>query len=374
LETAAAQFERGRQWLSSRWRTALRVVAAGIFFLLLLLRVLPWLVNGVWDFYMQRKEALTPLLAPLGTFLVGIGTVAVGIGTIRVSGRQARIAAQGAVNTAFYNAVSRLASDKIEERLGGIYMLERISQQSADDYWTVMETLTAFVRERARWKGPDVGALETEVWFFEGNKTNPGKPPTDIAAVLAVILRRGEDNEKREAQKSWRFDLRGVDLRGAYLRKAHLKGADLTEAHLERADLVGAHVEGAHLIEAHLEHVDLTEAHLEGAHLIGANLEDATLGKARLERADLVGARLQRANLRRAHLESALLSRAHLQDAYLMEAHLQGAELGGIFGDANGLTQAQIDAAIGDAKTQLPRELSRPAHWPASGGGGIGGR
>jgi hypothetical protein len=33
---------------------------------------------------------------------------------------------------------------------GGIYSLERISKESPDDYWTVMEILTAFVRERTR--------------------------------------------------------------------------------------------------------------------------------------------------------------------------------------------------------------------------------
>ena len=47
-------------------------------------------------------------------------------------------------------AVEQLGSDKLEVRLGGIYSLERISKESPDDYWTVMENLTAFVRERSR--------------------------------------------------------------------------------------------------------------------------------------------------------------------------------------------------------------------------------
>jgi hypothetical protein len=46
--------------------------------------------------------------------------------------------------------VEQLGSDKLEVRLGGIYSLERISKESPDDYWTVMENLTAFVRERSR--------------------------------------------------------------------------------------------------------------------------------------------------------------------------------------------------------------------------------
>ena len=56
----------------------------------------------------------------------------------------------------------------MEVRVGGIYTLERLAgealagtqsadvtaEQTSDLYWTVMETLAAFVRERARWKEP----------------------------------------------------------------------------------------------------------------------------------------------------------------------------------------------------------------------------
>ena len=47
-------------------------------------------------------------------------------------------------------------SDGYEGRLGGIYLLERISQESLRDYCTVMETLTAF--ERARREGSKAAA------------------------------------------------------------------------------------------------------------------------------------------------------------------------------------------------------------------------
>jgi hypothetical protein len=47
----------------------------------------------------------------------------------------------------FSKAIEQLGSDKLEVRLGGIYALERISKESPQDHWTVMENLTAFVRE-----------------------------------------------------------------------------------------------------------------------------------------------------------------------------------------------------------------------------------
>ncbi|MDN3356215.1 pentapeptide repeat-containing protein [Actinomadura sp. DC4] len=86
---------------------------------------------------------------------------------------------------------------------------------------------------------------------------------------------------------------------------------------------------GGDLIGASLRGADLTGASLRGAYLIGADLREA-----RLTRADLTGADLR-------------------------DADLRGADLaGGLF-----VTQSQLDAARGDARTGLPPALTRPAHW-----------
>lgn len=85
--------------------------------------------------------------------------------------------------------------------------------------------------------------------------------------------------------------------------------------------------------------------------------------------ADLIGAKLSGAGLRGAGLRGALLVAADLRgadlrDADLIGADLRDADLGGA--DLTGalfLTQAQLNAARGDAATVLPPALSRPAHW-----------
>ncbi len=79
-------------------------------------------------------------------------------------------------------------------------------------------------------------------------------------------------------------------------------------------------------------------------------------------RADLRDAHLERANLGGAHLERAELGRAHLEGAYFLDAHLEGANLLG----AEGLSDAWLAQAHGDAATQLPAGVARPAHWPAA--------
>ncbi len=89
--------------------------------------------------------------------------------------------------------------------------------------------------------------------------------------------------------------------------------------------------------------------------------------------ADLIGAKLSGADLRGASLRGALLVAADLSGADLRDADLIGADLrdadlsGAVLTGALFLTQAQLNAAKGDAATELPPTLGRPAHWSASG-------
>jgi uncharacterized protein YjbI with pentapeptide repeats len=88
-----------------------------------------------------------------------------------------------------------------------------------------------------------------------------------------------------------------------------------------------------------------------------------------LRGADLVGADLRRADLTRATLRGAYLIGADLRGADLTLADLTGADLRGAnlagarVHDAIFVTQAQLDAATGDATTTLPEALTRPGHW-----------
>ncbi|MFI9360844.1 pentapeptide repeat-containing protein [Kitasatospora sp. NPDC053057] len=86
--------------------------------------------------------------------------------------------------------------------------------------------------------------------------------------------------------------------------------------------------------------------------------------------ADLFGARLRGADLQGANLRGALLVAADLSGADLRLADLIGADLrdanlvGADLTTALFLTQAQLNAARGDATTRLPATLTRPTHWP----------
>ena len=121
---------------------------------LLLLLVLPWYAKGHKD---EKGVVTYPNAALINPILAGIGATLLIYAAIRQaqtanSRHEAQTEAdlQRRITESFSKAIEQLGSDKLEVRLGGIYALERISQESPQDHWTVMENLTAFVRERTQ--------------------------------------------------------------------------------------------------------------------------------------------------------------------------------------------------------------------------------
>jgi len=252
-------------------------------------------------------------------------------------------------------AVSKNGEPKInlEVRLGGIYALERVARDSPKDEWTIMEVLTAYVRENA--------AKTDEV--REPPEEQLSRPRADIQAILTVIGRRNASpewpapefklHEHFFVELYHTLDLRNTELRGADLSAKDFRSANLHNANLCRADLHLAALVGADLGETDLRGANLLETDLFGADLSAANLRGADLRVANLQDAKLLRADLHGADLKQAQLNGADLTGADLSQAYLMLADLRGARL----------TQDQLNKAHGDGYTVLPDGLSRPTSW-----------
>ena len=115
-------------------------------------------ISVAWHWYSDNSATVNPIVAFIGAsaaFVTAVIGASAALRNARSATQQAEIAGQRRITESFSKAIDQLGSDKLEVRLGGIYSLERISKESPEDYWTVMETLTAFVRERAKWKEPD---------------------------------------------------------------------------------------------------------------------------------------------------------------------------------------------------------------------------
>jgi hypothetical protein len=122
------------------------------------------------------------------TLLQGIGGVVVLAGGI-VAYRQLRVAQGGQITERLNKAIDHLSKGDEHTRLGGIYALERIANDSKDDREAIAEILTAYVRHHAKWKEsswswPLRQASTTEV--LEGLRVR--KP--DVQAAMTVLGRR----------------------------------------------------------------------------------------------------------------------------------------------------------------------------------------
>jgi Pentapeptide repeats (8 copies) len=119
--------------------------------------------------------------------------------------------------------------DKVDVRLGGIYALERIANNSKDDRATIAEILTAYVRGHAAWTSPAEDANRSDAAREELAELRVSAP--DIQAVMTVLGRRALAPGRTQQP----LLLAGTDLRRADLTYANLKGAILRGAHLEGA-------------------------------------------------------------------------------------------------------------------------------------------
>jgi uncharacterized protein YjbI with pentapeptide repeats len=296
--------------------------------------------------------------------------------------------------------------------LGGIYALERIADESERDHWPIMEVLCTYVRENARaprkGEDPPIEAQKLANPVQDDQASNPVPHlAADIQSILTVLGRRNRKYERTQRYLELSrtdlsgallyegdlslMDLRGANLSGADLRRVKFHRTALSEADLSRAlltegDLYGAELSGANLSGTNLSRVDLrltlglTQEQVDSA--IGdratqlppelnrpdtwgkRNFSLANLRGQDLRGQDLRGAKLHATDFSKADLRGANLSESDLTEANLTEANLSGAFLSGT--DLRltlGLTQEQVDSAIGNSATQLPGFLHRPEIW-----------
>ena len=147
-------------------------------------------------------------------------------------------------------ATDQLGNPAIEIRLGGIYALERIANESEKDYWSIMEILTAYVRKNS---------------IIEAEKLDARS--SAVQAILQVIRRRKYSLKDKETH--------GLDFNSTCLIEANLKGANLERADFELVNFAMANLDGAILKGADLRFTNFGMAHLEGADLEGADLGGA---------------------------------------------------------------------------------------------------
>jgi uncharacterized protein YjbI with pentapeptide repeats len=205
--------------------------------------------------------------------------------------------------TRFTRAVDQLGSKDVAVRVGGIYALGRIADESITDRASIADLLTAYVRRNAPWPPDPTSPFPADFPIDQLPHLSVRAP--DIQAILTVLGRRTPSPAHPAIWTS--LDLTGTDLRrstlvGSNLWRARFRGASLAKAWLFKADLRGVDLSEADLHRANLREAiaDLTtwwpdedfDPNAAGVR-VRPNLENADLRSSYLRSADFTGISLQ---------------------------------------------------------------------------------
>jgi hypothetical protein len=273
--------QKPKKWVDKTWVQLIGVAGAIILFVVVAWFMLDWYIDPDPENSKAKRElvqALALLTAGVagafGIYFTWRGQRITREGLERAqkdTAQQLHLTQQGQITERFTRAIEQLGAtndrgeNKLEIRLGGIYALERIAWDSPErDYSTVIEVLTAYVRENTTQAlGSSEGSSDEASplhplrrWLRSAAKADkvakqpaPLEPTADIEAILDV-LRRTQARVPGKDHTS--LDLHEANLMGANLNKANLVGANLLGANLQVADLTAANLQGAEVTDEQL--------------------------------------------------------------------------------------------------------------------------
>ena len=197
--------------------------------------------------------------------------------------QQLELALSSQMTDRFTKAIDQLGSPNKAVRIGGVFALERIAQDSLMDrssthtLQSITYTLATFVRE-----AQPITKIQDSSYIPMLKIRAP-----DVQAAMTVLCRSPLCDSRMNASNADLRDLNRTDLR-LDLSRVDLRRASLSGARLDGVNLWGSRLEGANLRRAHLRCAGLSDAHLgrlnprdkdykHGADLSKADLTDAYL-------------------------------------------------------------------------------------------------
>lgn len=258
--------------------------------------------------------------------------------------RQADTAEQGHITERFTKAIEQLGATReteaptasgpmrretrpaLEIRLGAIYALERIAQDSLRDHWMIMETLQAYIRHNR----PVVEDDEDD------NGEVHAPPREDVQAALTVIARRTARGRDYEKKHGLLVDWSQLNACGAKLSRsiqspdnfhmARFSGIELREANLSNSVFTHANLRNADLYKSDLSQSDLAYAKMSDSALILANFDSSSMPYVNMDNASGMEATFRGANLGLASIRAVSFGGSDFCNANLTGANFSPVE------------------------------------------------
>ncbi len=184
----------------------------------------------------------------------------------KIAQQQANTAEQGLITDRLNKATEGLGKNEngepiLEIRIGSLYALERIAQDSIRDHIQIMEILCTYIRHN------------------RPLSTNPAEVipiSHDIQTAITIIGRRGRWEDGEEYLKEEILNNYTINLFGCNLCGANFSNANLAKASFIGSDMNNSLFNDTDLTKARLGNTDLTNAWFERATLKDTKFDDAT--------------------------------------------------------------------------------------------------
>jgi uncharacterized protein YjbI with pentapeptide repeats len=245
-----------------------------------------------------------------------------------VASRQEELSREQQVTDRYVKAISLLASEKMTERLGGIYALERVMVDSEKDHDTVVKVLAAFVRQRAVRPKPSNEDDDSAV------AGQAAEVQADVHAAVQVIGARPSRSESFS-----------IDFRKSYLPDYSFSGCNFRRVRFSKADLTNILFQNCDFRDAWFDDCDLTSAwfldcKFNGAHVTGSHAERSVF---------------KGSNFTEAYLFFTNFSEADFSGVVLKDSDLDGTDLTGVKGLS---VESLLTCKTIDSRAKLDSELA----------------
>jgi len=198
--------------------------------------------------------------------------------------------------------IEDVTEPNIEVRVGAIFALERIAQDSLRDHVQIMEILCSYIRDNSPAPSAINKARPDLPNYIGGtDKTDHRDIPrlsVDIQIALTVIGRRTRKQREKEMKTGMgtmslagcnfqkfigkNLDFSGLNFSGSWFGEAHLTDCDFSGC-----EFVNATLDGGSTIRCVLKDVNASGATFSGRLLPGTNFEGANLFQASFKGAEL---------------------------------------------------------------------------------------
>jgi hypothetical protein len=207
-----------------------------------------------------ENEARRTVVQAVGGALL-LGGVYFTYRNLAVAERTLSLNREGQYADRLAKAIDLLSSDRMDSRVGAVYVLEALANESETHHGPVIEILRNFIHERVP-AGKTPNSVEEK-----GVSKMLDSPPDVIAAITVIARRNRSDLEKHLDFISVRLALGGLDLSGAHFGKTFVSGTQIVNVFLKDANLEEATFMGSDLFS-----LNLTQAHARKSRWLGCTI------------------------------------------------------------------------------------------------------